>query len=114
MLSTLPMSTPSSRTGAPTRRPPELSKYEISLIFLVKTPPVPLIRKIRTPSVMLAKTTVSPTRSCDHFNCFWLGTIVGKTTAGHHNKRHETFRTLWLIDQKAGVCETDLLPSGKP
>jgi hypothetical protein len=42
----------------------------------VNHPPVPLIRKIRTMRVALAATTVSPTRSCDHFSCFWLGKVV--------------------------------------
>jgi hypothetical protein len=26
--------------------------------------------------VTLANRTVSPTRSCDHFSCFWLGKLV--------------------------------------
>src|SRR5258707_15795245 len=73
---TLPMSTPANRTGAPSRRPPALSKYERIEILLVNHPPVPLIRKIRTASVTLATRTVSPTRSCDHFSCFWLGNVV--------------------------------------
>src|SRR5215469_14072 len=36
-------------------------------------PTVPLIRKMRAASVMLANSTVRPTRSCDHLSCFWLG-----------------------------------------
>src|SRR5208282_4746966 len=75
---TLPMSTPAKRTGAPSRRPPALSKYDRRLILWVSHPPVPLITKIRTAKVMLANTTVSPTRSCDHFSCFWLGKVVRK------------------------------------
>jgi hypothetical protein len=47
---------------------------------------VPLIKKIRTMRVALATTTVSPTRSCDHFSCFWLGKVVCKRQK-HHNKR---------------------------
>src|SRR5579862_21716 len=78
---TLPMSTPASRTGAPSRRPAALSKYECMVILLVNHPPVPLMRKIRTMSVMLATRTVSPTRSCDHLSCFWLG----KGVRGRHN-----------------------------
>src|SRR5207237_3294788 len=42
-------------------------------IFLVNQPPVPDMRKMSTARVMLAKRMVRPTRSCDHFNCFWLG-----------------------------------------
>jgi len=37
---------------------------------------VPLIKKIRTMRVALAAMTVSPTRSCDHLSCFWLGKVV--------------------------------------
>src|SRR6516162_10977784 len=37
-------------------------------------PVVPLIKKMSTPSVMLANRTVRPTLSCDHRSCFWLGT----------------------------------------
>jgi hypothetical protein len=47
---------------------------------------VPLIRKIKTMRVALAITTVSPTRSCDHFSCFWLGKVVCKRQK-HHSKR---------------------------
>jgi hypothetical protein len=78
MLATLPMSTPAKRTGAPSRKPEALSKYEYRVILRVNHPPVPLITKIRTPKVMLANRTVSPTRSCDHFSCFWLGKVVSK------------------------------------
>src|SRR5580700_6012750 len=70
---TLPMSTPANRTGAPSRKPPASSKYERSVILRVNHPPVPLMTKIRTMSVTLANRTVSPTRSCDHLSCFWLG-----------------------------------------
>src|SRR5579864_4817799 len=70
---TFPMSTPSRRTAAPFRKPPALSKYVFRTIFFVNQPPVPDMRKMRTASVMLARRTVRPTRSCDHFNCFWLG-----------------------------------------
>jgi len=51
---------------------------------------VPLITKIRTASVMLAKRRVSPTRSCDHLSCFWLGKVVCKRHK-HHNKRRGIF-----------------------
>src|ERR1039457_1902238 len=75
---TLPMSTPAKRTGAPSRKPLALSKYERRVILLVNHPPVPLMTKIRTAKVALANRTVSPTRSCDHFSCFWLGSGVSK------------------------------------
>src|SRR5208282_3312459 len=105
---TLPMSTPAKRTGAPSRRPPALSKYERIVILRVNHPPVPLIRKISTMSVALAATTVSPTRSCDHFSCFWLGKVVSKRHniitkvseirarrfVGHEKMRRERGRTL--------------------
>src|SRR5208282_360576 len=94
---TLPMSTPARRTGAPSRRPPALSKYEYRVILRVNHPPVPLIRKISTASVTLAIRTVSPTRSCDHFSCFWLGKVVSKRQK-HHSKRH-------LISGFAIFCE---------
>ena len=45
------------------------------MIFLVKRPVVPVMRKIRNASVMMAKMTVRPTRSCDHLTCFSLGTF---------------------------------------
>src|SRR5260370_32380133 len=90
---TLPMSTPAKRTGAPSRKPPALSKYDRSVIFLVNHPPVPLIRKIRTMRVALATTTVSPTRSCDHLSCFWLGKVVCKRQK-HHNKHRKNSRIL--------------------
>src|SRR5207245_9514214 len=70
---TLPMSTPWSRTGAPFRKPLELSKYDLRMILWVNHPPVPDMRKIRIMRVTLATITVTPTFSCDHFNCFWLG-----------------------------------------
>src|SRR5260370_23238845 len=89
---TLPMSTPAKRTGAPSRKPPALSKYDRSVIFLVNHPPVPLIRKIRTMRVALATTTVSPTRSCDHLSCFWLGKVVCK-----RQKHHSKHRNISLI-----------------
>ena len=56
------------------------------MILLVNHPPVPLITKIRTPRVTLANTTVSPTRSCDHFSCFWLGKVVSERQK-HHTKQ---------------------------
>ena len=56
------------------------------MILLVNQPPVPLITKIRTASVTLANRTVSPTRSCDHFSCFWLGKVVRRRQE-HNNKR---------------------------
>src|SRR5580658_2464906 len=83
---TLPMSTPAKRTGAPSRRPPALSKYDRRVILWVNHPPVPLMTKIRTASVTLANRTVSPTRSCDHLSCFWLGKVVSQTT--EHNSKH--------------------------
>jgi hypothetical protein len=39
-------------------------------------------------SVALAITTVSPTRSCDHFSCFWLGKVVCERQK-HHSKRRK-------------------------
>src|ERR1035437_5668970 len=87
---TLPMSTPAKRTGAPSRRPPALSRYERSVILRVNHPPVPLITKIRTARVTLANRTVSPTRSCDHFSCFWLGKLVSKRQ--EHHSKHGGFR----------------------
>ena len=39
----------------------------------MNSPAVPDIRNKRNPSVRLATITVIPTRSCDHFSCFWLG-----------------------------------------
>src|ERR1700746_1072002 len=44
------------------------------MIFGVNRPVVPLIRKMSTARVRLANSTVRPTRSWDHFSCFWLGT----------------------------------------
>src|SRR6266536_3113604 len=88
---TLPISTPANRTGAPILRPLALSKYDFRTILRVSQPPVPLIIKIRTAKVTLANTTVSPTRSCDHFSCFWLGNLVCERQK-HHNKRARRFR----------------------
>jgi len=45
------------------------------VIFRVKRPVVPVMTKIRAASVTQAKITVSPTRNCDHFTCFSLGTF---------------------------------------
>jgi len=73
---TLPMSTPDRRTGAPMRKPLALSTYDLRTIFFVNHPPVPLIMKMRVARIMLAATTVTPTRSCDHFSCFWLGKLT--------------------------------------
>jgi hypothetical protein len=56
----------------------------------VNHPPVPLIKKIRTMRVTLAATTVSPTRSCDHLSCFWLGKVVRKRQK-HHSKHRQIF-----------------------
>jgi hypothetical protein len=36
----------------------------------------------------LAITTVSPTRSCDHLSCFWLGKVVSKRQK-HNSKRRQ-------------------------
>ena len=80
---TLPISTPFNRTGAPWRNPLALSKYDRRMILGVKRPPVLLMRKTRTARVMLANSTVSPTLSWDHFNCFWLGTFSPE------QRRHE-------------------------
>jgi len=100
----LPMSTPAKRTGAPSRKPPALSKYDRSVILWVNHPPVPLITKIRTASVMLAKRRVSPTRSCDHLSCFWLGKVVCKRQK-HDNKRRgiSAFESLLRVE-KGGEC----------
>ena len=38
------------------------------------------MRKTRTPSVMDANNTVRPTRSCDHFSSFSLGTFPPTST----------------------------------
>ena len=42
----------------------------------VNSPFVPDMRNRRKAKVRLAMTTVSPTRNCDHFSCFWLGKVV--------------------------------------
>ena len=60
---TLPISTPLRRTGAPTRNPSALSKYDLMVIRGVNSPAVPDIRKSKTPSVTLATMTVIPTLS---------------------------------------------------
>ena len=52
---TLPISTPLSRTGAPTRSPSALSKNENRVIRREKKPPVPDIRNKSSASTMLAK-----------------------------------------------------------
>jgi hypothetical protein len=41
----------------------------------VSKPVEPVIKKMRIARVMLAKITVTPTRSCDHLSCRWLGTV---------------------------------------
>src|SRR5208337_2851745 len=45
------------------------------MIFLVNSPVGPVMTKMSTARVISAKSTVSPTRSCDHFTCFSLGTF---------------------------------------
>src|SRR5450755_575949 len=40
---------------------------------------------MRTAKVTLANRTVSPTRSCDHLSCFWLGK-GGHLTTEHNSK----------------------------
>src|SRR5208283_6052864 len=60
-------------------------------IFLVNRPVVPVMTKMRTAKVISAKSTVSPTRSCDHFTCFSLGTLsrspLGRACRNHPNNR---------------------------
>src|ERR1039458_8238627 len=108
---TLPMSTPAKRTGAPSRKPPALSKYDRRVILRVNHPPVPLITKIRTASVALAKRRVSPTRSCDHLSCFWLGKVVCKRQK-HHNKRRgiSALKSFWRVE-KGGAAPKTKVPT---
>src|SRR5262249_5603640 len=103
-LVTFPMGTPWKSTGWPGRTPSALSKKVTRVIFLVRMPLVPLIRKTRIARVTEATMTVIPTLSSDHLSCFWLGKLY-VVLRGNHSRwvckslEADSFRSVSALDR---------------